>query len=278
MEGQRRRSFFKDPVALFATGLLLLFVLAAVFAPVLTPHGPNDLNIRARFLPVGSDGHPLGTDNVGRDMLARLLFGGRVSLTIGLVSTGVALLFGGILGTLAGFYPRLDPYIMRFIDVLLAIPGVLLAVAIVAILGPGLYKLMIAVGVGVMPTFARVMRSRVLPLRELEYVDAARVMGASDLRILTKCIIPNAIPPLIIYSTLSLGSAILSASILNFLGIGLDPTVAEWGAMASVGRDYLTRSPHLTFMPSLAIFVVVLAFNILGDRLRDFLDPRTIVT
>lgn len=276
MGSRRLRRFFRDPVALAATVIVALYILAAVFAPQLTAHDPQELNMRARFLPPGSEGHPLGTDNVGRDMLARLLYGGRVSLTIGLVSTGVALVIGGMLGTLAGFYKRADAFIMRFVDMLLAIPGILLAVAIVAILGPGLYKVMIAVGLGATPTFARVTRSTVLPLRDQEFVNAARVVGAGDLRILAKYIIPNSIPPLIIYSTLSLGSAILSASILNFLGIGLDPTVPEWGGMASAGRDYLTRAPHLVFIPSMAIFLIVLSLNILGDRLRDVLDPKTL--
>lgn len=276
MGNRKIRRFFRDPVALAATVIVLLYIFGAVFAPLLTAHDPHQLNMRARFLPPGSDNHLLGTDNVGRDMLARLLYGGRVSLTIGLVSTGVALFIGGILGTLAGFYKKADGIIMRFVDMLLAIPGILLAVAIVAILGPGLYKVMLAVGLGAMPTFARVTRSTVLPLREQEFVDAAKAIGAGDLRILGKYIIPNAVPPLIIYTTLSLGSAILSASILNFLGIGLDPTVAEWGGMASAGRDYLIRAPHLVFIPSLAIFFIVLSFNVLGDRLRDVLDPKTV--
>lgn len=274
LKGLRR--IFSDPISIGAGVVILTYVLSALFAPHLALHDPNAVNLRIRFLPPGSEGHLLGTDNVGRDILSRLIYGGRVSLTIGLVSTGVALLLGGTLGLLAGYYRRLDNLIMRFMDILLAIPGVLLAVAIVAALGPGLYKLMVAVGIGVMPTFARVTRSAVLPMRDIEYVVAARAIGASDGRILLNCIARNALPPLIVYCTLSLGNAILSAAILNFLGIGLDPTVPEWGGMASAGRDYLVRAPHLTFIPSMAIFLVVLSFNILGDRLRDYLDPKTL--
>lgn len=274
LKGLRR--IFSDPISIGAGVVILTYVLSALFAPHLALHDPNAVNLRIRFLPPGSEGHLLGTDNVGRDILSRLIYGGRVSLTIGLVSTGVALLLGGTLGLLAGYYRRLDNLIMRFMDILLAIPGVLLAVAIVAALGPGLYKLMVAVGIGVMPTFARVTRSTVLPMRDIEYVVAARAIGASDGRILLNCIARNALPPLIVYCTLSLGNAILSAAILNFLGIGLDPTVPEWGGMASAGRDYLVRAPHLTFIPSMAIFLVVLSFNILGDRLRDYLDPKTL--
>ena len=274
LKGLRR--IFSDPISIGAGVVILTYVLSALFAPHLALHDPNAVNLRIRFLPPGSEGHLLGTDNVGRDILSRLIYGGRVSLTIGLVSTAVALLLGGTLGLLAGYYRRLDNLIMRFMDILLAIPGVLLAVAIVAALGPGLYKLMVAVGIGVMPTFARVTRSAVLPMRDIEYVVAARAIGASDGRILLNCIARNALPPLIVYCTLSLGNAILSAAILNFLGIGLDPTVPEWGGMASAGRDYLVRAPHLTFIPSMAIFLVVLSFNILGDRLRDYLDPKTL--
>jgi ABC-type dipeptide/oligopeptide/nickel transport system permease subunit len=272
-EDKRVRKFFRDPVVRFVLAILGTFVALALLAPWLAPYDPMQLNMRARFQ-TPSPAHWLGTDEVGRDVLSRLLHGARVSLSVGFVSTGIAFGLGGTLGLLAAGYRRLDDVIMRLMDVLLAIPTVLLAIAIIAALGPGLYNLMIAVGLGSVPTFARLMRSSAIRLREIEYVDAARALGAHDLMILWRAVLPNALPPVLIFATLSLGGAILSAAILNFLGLGLDPTVPEWGAMAAAGRNYLRQAPHITFIPSIVIFVMVLCLNMLGDKLRDYLDPR----
>jgi len=267
------RKFLRNPVNVILLVVLLIFVLLAVLAPWVAPYDPYEVNMRNRFQMPSTD-HWLGTDEAGRDILSRILYGARISLTIGLVSTGIAFVVGGFLGLLAGYYPALDNPVMRVMDILLAIPTILLAIAIVAALGPGLYNLMIAIGIGIVPTFARITRSAVLPLRSADFVDAARAIGANDPYILRRSVAPNAVAPILVYATLSLGTAVLSAAILNFLGIGLDPVLPEWGAMASAGRNYLRQAPHITFVPSLTIFLVVISFNLLGDQLRDFLDPK----
>lgn len=274
MQRKRLRGFLRDPVVRVVLAVLAVFVGLALLAPYLAPADPLTLNMRNRFQPPSAQ-HWLGTDEVGRDVLSRLLFGARISLSVGFISTGIGFGIGGTLGLLAAYFRRLDDVIMRLMDVLLAIPTVLLAIAIIAALGPGLYNLMIAVGLGSVPSFARLMRSSAIRLSGIEYVDAARALGARDLSVLWRAVLPNALPPVLIYATLSLGSAILSAAILNFLGLGLDPTVPEWGAMAAAGRNYLRQAPHITFVPSVTIFLVVLCLNLLGDKLRDYLDPRS---
>jgi ABC-type dipeptide/oligopeptide/nickel transport system permease subunit len=273
MQNRRLKKFFRDRVVRIVLVILGTFILLGVFAPLLAPYDPMQLNMRSRFQGP-SEAHLLGTDEVGRDVLSRLLFGARISLSVGFVSTGIAFGLGSFLGLIAAGYRRLDGVIMRLMDVLLAIPTVLLAIAIISALGPGLYNLMIAVGLGAVPTFARLMRSSAIRLREIEYVDAARALGAPEAAIIWRAVLPNALPPVLIYATLSLGGAILSAAILNFLGLGLDPTVPEWGSMAAAGRNYLRQAPHITFLPSITIFIVVLSLNLLGDKLRDYLDPK----
>lgn len=270
---KKLKKFLVDPMNIIIIAILLTFIVLAVFAPLVAPYNPDKLDMRNRFA-VPSGEHWLGTDEVGRDIFSRIVFGARISLTIGLLSTGIALAIGGTLGVIAGYFSKLDNVIMRFVDIILAIPTILVAIAVVGALGPGVYNLMIAIGVSMIPTFARIARSTVLPLKNIEYVDAARSVGATNFYILRKAITPNILGPIVVYGTLTLGSAILSAAILNFLGIGLDPVTPEWGAMASAGRNYLRQAPHVTFIPSLAIFLVVLCFNQLGDRLRDYLDPR----
>lgn len=270
---KKLKKFLTDPINVIIIAILLIFIILAVFAPLVAPFNPDKLDMRNRFATPSGE-HWLGTDEVGRDIFSRIVYGARISLTIGLLATGIALAIGGTLGVLAGYFSKLDNLIMRFVDIILAIPTILVAIAVVGALGPGVYNLMIAIGVSMVPTFARIARSTVLPLKNIEYVDAARSLGASNLYILVRAITPNILGPIVVYGTLTLGSAILSAAILNFLGIGLDPVTPEWGAMASAGRNYLRQAPHVTFIPSLAIFLVVLCFNQLGDRLRDYLDPR----
>lgn len=270
---KKLKKFLKNPINIVIIAVLLIFILMAVFAPLIASHDPDRLDMRNRFA-MPSTEHLLGTDEVGRDIFSRVVFGARISLTIGLLATSIALAIGGTLGVIAGYFSKLDNVIMRFVDIILAIPTILVAIAVVGALGPGVYNLMIAIGLSMVPTFARITRSTVLPLKNIEYVDAARSLGASNLYILVRSITPNILGPVVVYGTLTLGSAILSAAILNFLGIGLDPVTPEWGAMASAGRNYLRQAPHVTFIPSIAIFLVVLCFNQLGDRLRDYLDPR----
>jgi peptide/nickel transport system permease protein len=254
--------------------VVILLVVVAVLAPVLAPYDPNQTNIKMRLQGPSSE-HPLGTDNFGRDMLSRIIYGSRISLYVGFVAVGIGAVFGGILGAIGGYYGgRLDNFIMRCMDVLLAIPQIILAIAIVGALGTSLLNLMIAVGISQLPRYARVVRASALTVRGQEYVEAARAVGASDARIILENILPNCMAPIIVQSTLGVAQAILSAAALSFLGLGIQPPTAEWGSMLSSGRQFLRNAPYLTFFPGLAISVVVLALNIFGDGLRDSLDPK----
>jgi ABC-type dipeptide/oligopeptide/nickel transport system permease subunit len=252
---------------------LAALVLIAVCAPAIAPYDPIKVAMRER-LQRPSAAHWLGTDQFGRDILSRIVYGTRVSLSVGLIAVGIGLGCGATLGLVAGFSRRLDYPITAVMDVLLSFPQILLAIAIVAALGPGIFNAMIAVGVGAIPGFTRLTRSSTLSLRERDYVEAARALGASSARIIGRHILPNAAAPLIVVSTLSMAGAILSAAILSFLGLGARPPMAEWGAMVADGRGLIAQYPHVSTFPSLAIFVVVLAFNLLGDGLRDALDPQ----
>lgn len=267
------RRLRRDKVAMLGAVFLLVFMLSALFAPYLAPKDPNLINTAQRLLPPGG-GHLLGTDEMGRDILSRLLYGARVSLTVGLVATSIGLGGGTVLGLLAGYYRRLDNLIMRLMDVMLAIPSILAAVAIVAALGTGLHNVMVAVGVSAIPGFARLTRSATLSVREQDFVQAARAAGARDTRIIFVHIMRNIIPTIIVFGSQQLASAILAASVLSFLGLGVQPPTAEWGAMVSTGKAYLRQAPYLSFIPSMAIFLVVMSFNLLGDALRDVLDPK----
>lgn len=252
---------------------IFLLILAALLAPAVSPYDPTKVSMRER-LQGPSAKHLLGTDQFGRDILSRIIHGTRISLTVGLISVGIGLGIGTTLGLLAGFYRELDYPITALIDVLLSFPQILLAIAIVAALGPGIFNAMIAVGIGAVPAFTRLTRSSALSIRERDYVEAARALGASNARILARYVLPNSLSPLVVLGTLSLATAILSAAILSFLGLGAQPPMAEWGAMAAEGRGFIRQFPHIATFPSLAIFVVVLCFNLLGDGLRDALDPH----
>jgi peptide/nickel transport system permease protein len=255
--------------------LLVLIALMGIFAPALAPYDP-DLQARDEvpLLPP-SAAHPLGTDSLARDNLSRVIWGARVSLPVGIVSVGIAALFGVLLGLIAGYYGGwADMLISRVIEVMLAFPGIMLALAIIQVLGPGLNNVMIAVGIGAIPGYTRVVRGSVLAVREAVYVEAARVLGCPDRRILLRHVLPNVVAPIIVLSTLGLAGAILAAASLSFLGLGSQPPTAEWGAMLSRGRDFLRTAPWVTLFPGLAILLTVLAVNLLGDGLRDALDPR----
>lgn len=264
----------KNRAAVAGGAMVLLFVLIAALAPVIAPYDPSLPNFMDR-LQAPSARHWLGTDPLGRDMLSRIVYGSRYSLLTGLVSVGIAALLGTVLGLVSGFYGKwTDMIIMRFMDMLLAFPGILLAIAIISVLGRGLFNAMIAVGLYSIPSFARVVRGSVLSLREQEFVQGARAVGATNARIIFRHILPNITTPVIVLSTMRLGTTILAAAALSFIGLGAQPPTPEWGAMLSGGRDYLRVAPHITTFPGLAILLAVIGFNLFGDGLRDALDPK----
>ncbi len=277
-ESRALRTLFRNRSAKAGMAIVLLAIFTASFAPLIAPYDPLKANLREMLQPP-SLRHPLGTDELGRDILSRIIYGSRISLTLGVVSVGIGLMGGLPLGAVGAYYGgAADLIIMRFIDILLAFPAILLAIVVVSILGPGLYNAMIAVGVAQLPIYARLIRSVVLSIKEKDFVEAARALGAGDSWILFRHIVPNAMAPIIVQATLNIASAILSAAALGFLGLGAQPPTPEWGTMLSKGRVYLRVAPHVTTFPGLAILLTVLGFNLLGDGLRDALDPRMVRT
>jgi peptide/nickel transport system permease protein len=264
----------KNNLAIIGLVIVFLIILIAFLAPFISPYDPYEQNLSMRLLKIGSKGHILGTDEYGRDMLTRLMYGARLSFLVGFSSVAFGMIFGIILGLVSGYYTIMDTVIMRIIDVMLAFPGVLLALAIVSVLGTGIVNVIIAVGIWSVPTIARIVRGTVLYIKELDYITAARALGESDAMILFREILPNCISSIIVYATMRLATAILSAATLSFLGMGAKPPSAEWGAMASTGRNFIYQAPHLTLLPGVAIILVVFGFNSLGDGLRDALDPN----
>jgi len=256
-------------------GLLIgLYVTTAALGGWLAPHSPTRGRLLERLAPP-TRAHLFGVDELGRDVLSRVMAGARVSLAVQATAVGIALAAGLSLGVLAGYYGRwADEVISRAIDLLLAFPGIFLAIAIVALLGPGLPSVMIAAGVVSIPQFARLVRGVVLELRRREFVEAALGLGARDRRVVMRHILPNSLPPVIVQTSLRMATVLLTASGLGFLGLGVQPPSPEWGAMLANARDYLFEAPHVTLAPGLAITLVVIGFNLLGDGLRDLLDPR----
>ncbi len=251
-----------------------IMVFVALFQNVLAPRDPTQIDIMSGLLGPGQ-GHVWGTDQYGRDVWSRVIHGARISLTVGLISVGIAASIGTTVGLVSGFYGRLaDAFLMRLIDIMLAFPGILLALAIVSVLGPNLRNLMLAVGISGIPVYARLVRGSVLIAREQTYVEAARAVGTPIGLILLRHILPNVVAPIIVAASLGMGGAILSAAALSFIGLGSQPPTPEWGRMLSEGRDYLRDAWWIATFPGLAIMVTVLAMNLLGDGLRDVLDPR----
>jgi peptide/nickel transport system permease protein len=264
----------KNKMAMAGLGILILISLTALLAATISPYDPNKVDILHQ-LEGPSRAHILGTDLYGRDILSRIFWGGRTTLVVGLISVGIASTFGILLGLISGYYGgSVDSIIMRFIDILLAFPRILLALTIVGMLGPGLFNVMLAVGIASITGYARLVRGTVLCAKEQTYVEAARIVGCRDARILLRHLFPNVIGPVIVLATLDVASAILAASSLSFLGLGVQPPTAEWGYMLNEGRNYLRSAPWITLFPGLAIMVSVLSINMLGDGLRDALDPR----
>jgi peptide/nickel transport system permease protein len=260
-------------LAVAGLACLLVFVAGALLAPWIAPYDPQRQVIAER-LQGPSPRHWLGTDQFGRDIFSRVLYGGQVSLGIALLSVLLGLVVGGLLGLGAGYFRRLDGPVMRTMDVLLSFPAVLLAIMVVTILRPGVLTVIIAVGIRSIPAFARMVRGAVLVVRGLPYAEAAAAIGASHLRTITRTILPNSLPPVLVFSTLQIANNILLAAILSYLGLGIQPPGAEWGLMVSQGRGWLRDAPHVAMMPGLAIFAVVLAVNMVGDGLRDRLDVK----
>ncbi|HXX40292.1 MAG TPA: ABC transporter permease [bacterium] len=268
------RQFARHRAAVAGFVVLAGAIVVSVAAPWLAPYDPIALDVAHTMAPP-SAAHPLGTDELGRDILSRLLWGGRDTLLITAAAVAIAFVSGAALGVVAGYRGgRSDTVIMRVMDVLLAMPGFLLAVAIIAALGVGIVNVIIAIGINSIPPFARIARGSTLLVREETYVHAARALGAGERTIMARHVLPNILSPLVVEATLRLATAILTASGLSFLGLGVQPPTAEWGAMLSVGRDYITSSPQLVIIPGAAILAVTLAFNMVGDGLRDALDPR----
>jgi len=251
---------------------LLLMILLALLAPVVAPYGWADQNIAIRWQGV-SRAHLFGTDELGRDILSRILWGGRYSLAIGFGAVLISFVVGVAIGTISGFYRRLDGVIQRVVDVTLAFPTILLAIAIAAARGPGFFNTIVVIGVTEIPGFIRLTRSSVLSIREREYVSAARALGAVDGRIMARHIVPSMVSPIVVFASLRIAGALLTGATLSFLGLGVPPPKPEWGAMISTARNNLRVAPHTFFIPTAVLFVAVMAANLLGDALRDTLDP-----
>jgi peptide/nickel transport system permease protein len=248
--------------------------IIALFAPIIAPYDPNEQLLGKALLSPSLE-HPMGTDHLGRDIFSRVIYGSRISLTVGLLVISIGLLFGVPLGLIAGYYGGWkDNLIMRIADILFALPDFLLALFIVSIIGRGLENAIIAVGIFSIPIYARLVRGSVLYIRELEFIEGAKALGLNNFRIIFKHILPNVLPPIIVLSTLQIADAILVASALSFLGLGAQPPTPEWGAMVSTGRHYLRTAPWVSVFPGIAIFLAVIGLNLLGDGLREALDPR----
>ncbi|WP_243109426.1 ABC transporter permease [Anaerophilus nitritogenes] len=254
--------------------IIIILILSAILAPFIAPYGIDDQDL-LNTLQTPSKDHWMGTDNFGRDIFSRIVYGSIISLQVGFISVGIAMIVGGSLGAIAGYYGgKLDNLIMRMMDILLAIPSILLAISIVAALGHGLKNVMIAVGISSIPSYARIVRASVLTLKDQEFVEAARAVGTNNTRIILKHIIPNSMAPIIVQATLGVAGAILSAAGLSFIGLGIQLPTPEWGAMLSSGRQFIRDYPHMTAFPGLAIMITIFGLNLLGDGLRDALDPR----
>lgn len=270
-----RRIFADNRLAQIGLLITLAVILSATLAPLIAPYEPTEQNIVDAQLQSPSVAHPMGTDQFGRDIFSRVVYGARISLEVGLIAVSFAILLGVPLGLVSGYYKGyVDETIMRTMDVLFAFPAILLAIAVMAVLGQSLVNVMIAIGVVYTPIFARVTRSGVLSVREEEYVTAARAVGDTDGNIIRKDVLPNVIAPIIVQATISLAFAILAESALSFLGLGTPPPTPSWGRMLSESRNFMQSAPWTVLFPGLAIMVTILGFNFLGDALRDTLDPK----
>lgn len=266
--------FVKSTSAMIGLVLLILLILCAILAPALAPYNPYESNL-PQALQAPSAAHIMGTDELGRDIWSRILYGARISLIVGVEAVALALVCGVILGAVAGFYGgKIDTAIMGIMDIMLSFPDILLAIAFMTVMGRGIDKAVIAIGIVSIPQYARIVRGSVLSVKENVYVTAARVVGNGDFRLIFVHILPNVLAPIIVRGTIGVSTAILEAAALGFLGLGVQPPTAEWGTMLGSGRQTIFNAPHIVTFPGLAITLTVMAFNLLGDGLRDVLDPR----
>lgn len=274
MRSQTIKRFLRNKSVLIGGTLILVVVFCAVFADIISPHDPYTMN-PPNMLQGSSADNPLGTDQLGRDLLSRIFHGARISLQVGVVAVGFAMVFGVIVGLVAGYYGGwLDVIIMRFVDIFLAFPFILLAITFVAVLGPSIFNVMLAIAMVTWTQYTRVVRSSVLAIKEEDFILAARTIGASNIRIMATYILPNVLAPIIVIATLGLGTAIITESTLSFLGLGVPPPTASWGNTLSFGLRFMRDAPHLSTFPGLAIMVTVLGFNLLGNGIRDVTDPK----
>ncbi len=273
------RSLFKKLIrnrfAAFGLFIMLLLILTAIFAPILATHSPDKMNVTKTLLGIGAEGHLLGTDNYGRDIFSRLVYGARISILVGLGAVLFGAVIGSLLGVIAGYFGgKFDSIIMRIMDGLSAFPFILLAITLMSVLGQGLLNVIIAIGIGNIPGFARVVRGQVLSVKQSEYIEVTRSLGAKHSRIIFHHVLPNSIAPLIVYATMSIAGAIISEASLSFLGLGVQPPTASWGSMLQDGKNFLVLNPHMATIPGLAILITVVGINLFGDGLRDALDPK----
>ena len=282
MEGNKKFTRIKEiwkrlsqnKLAVLGLIIILVLIVVAIFADFIAPYGFDEQNLQNAFQSPGN-GHLFGTDEFGRDIFSRVVYGTRISLLIGFIAVAIAVVVGVLLGAISGFYgDKVDNIIMRLMDIILSIPQILLAIAIVAALGNGLFNLMVAVGISSIPQYARIIRASVLSIKDQEFIEAAKAAGSSDIRIIFKHIIPNCLAPIIVQASLGVALAILTAAGLSFIGLGIAPPTPEWGSMLSSGRSYIRDYSYMTMFPGLAIVVTIFALNVLGDGLRDALDPK----
>jgi len=272
------RALRRDWLSMVSIFIILFFILAAIFAPYLTPYpeqGRGEPNITSKFEPPSRE-HPMGTDRLGRDLLARVLFGARTSLSLGFIVVGLAVTIGVPLGAIAGYFGgRVDELIMRVTDIFLSFPSLLLAIAIVAALGPSYINTVFAITIVWWPWYTRIVRAQTLSIKERSYIEAAKGIGVKNFTIISRHVLPNITTPVLVQATIDIGAAILTGAVLSFLGMGVQPPTADWGKMVDVGRAYMLVAPWYATFPGLSLFLVALAMNLLGDGIRDVLDPRT---
>lgn len=269
------RKLLKNRIAAFGLFVTIFMTIIAIFAPLIATHSPNEMDITHSLLGAGVDGHFLGTDNYGRDLFSRIVYGARISLIVGVSAVLFGAVFGTFLGLIAGYFGgKLDSLIMRTMDGLFAFPFILLAITLMTVLGQGLVNVIIAIGVANIPGFARIVRGQVLSVKEEEFIEVTRSLGATHGRILFQHVLPNCLAPLIVYGTMSIAGAIISEAALSFLGLGVQPPTASWGSILKDGKDFLVLNPQMATFSGLAILITVLGINLFGDGLRDALDPK----